>query len=219
MNMGYRATCMRIRMVAFPFNKGKEMKMRATTTIVAMVLAFGTLVAPSQAPAQGFYVGGSVGRSDADDSNAVPDLITSGSVDGTDTGFKIFGGYQFNPYFGLELAWVDLGTAKYSGSFSGFPVTGGSVKTQGFNFSAVGTYPFGSGFAVFGKVGAFAWESKQNDVTAGTPFSNKESGGDVSFGVGASYDFTKNIGIRAEWERFKAVGDIDLLSVGLAYKF
>ena len=193
--------------------------MRATTTIVAMVLAVAAWVAPSEAPAQGWYVGGSVGRSDADDGNAVPDLITSGSVDGTDTGFKIFGGYQFNPYFGLELAWVDLGTAKYSGSFSGFPVTGGTVKTQGFNFSAVGTYPFGSGFAVFGKVGALAWESKQNDTTAGTPFSNKESGGDVSFGIGASYNFNKNIGIRAEWERFKAVGDIDLLSVGLAYKF
>ena len=193
--------------------------MRATTTIMALVLAMAAWAAPSQAPAQGWYVGGGVGRSDADDSNAVPDLITSGSVDGTDTGFKIFGGYQFNPYFGLELSWVDLGTAKYSGSFAGLPVMGGSVKTQGFNFSAVGTYPFGSGFAVFGKVGAFAWESKQNDVTAGTPFSNKESGGDVSFGVGVSYDFTRNIGIRAEWERFKAVGDIDLLSMGLAYKF
>lgn len=193
--------------------------MKASTIITAAVLAIGAWVPASPAPAQGFYIGGSVGRSAADDGNAVPDLITSGSVDGTDTGFKIFGGYQFNPYFGLELAWVDLGTAKYSGSFAGFPVTGGSVKTDGFNFSAVGTYPFGSGFAVFGKVGAFAWESRQNDVTAGTPFSNKESGGDVFFGVGVSYDFTRNIGVRAEWERFKAVGDIDLLSVGLAYKF
>jgi OOP family OmpA-OmpF porin len=217
--MGYQATIARAKMAALSFTSGKESVMRAKTIIAAAVLALSGLVAASQASAQGFYIGGSVGRSDADDSNAVPDLITSGSADGTDTGFKIFGGYQFNPYFGLELAWVDLGTAKYSGSFAGFPVTGGTVKTQGFNFSAVGTYPFGSGFAVFGKIGAFAWESKQNDVTAGIPFSNKENGGDVSFGIGASYDITKNIGIRAEWERFKAVGDIDLLSVGLVYKF
>jgi OOP family OmpA-OmpF porin len=219
MIMGYQATIARAKMAALSFTSGKESVMRAKTIIAAAVLALSGLVAASQASAQGFYVGGSVGRSDADDGNAVPDLITSGTVDGTDTGFKIFGGYQFSQYFGLELAWVDLGKATYSGTFAGFPVTGGSIKTQGFNFSAVGTYPFGSGFAVFGKVGAFAWESKQNDVTAGIPFSNKENGGDVSFGIGASYDITKNIGIRAEWERFKAVGDIDLLSVGLVYKF
>jgi len=51
------------------------------------------------------------------------------------------------------------------------------------------------------------------------PFPAKESGADVSSGVGASYDLTKNFGIRAEWERFKAVDNIDLLSVGLVYKF
>jgi len=54
---------------------------------------------------------------------------------------------------------------------------------------------------------------------AGVPFPAKESGADVSSGVGASYDFTKNFGIRAEWERFKPVDNIDLLSVGLVYKF
>jgi OOP family OmpA-OmpF porin len=219
MNMGYRATRARAMMAMLSFTNGKETSMRATTIIAAAVLALGAGITAPQASAQGFYVGGSVGRSDADDSNAVPDLITSGTVDGKDSGYKIFGGYQFNPYFGLELAWVDLGTASYSGSFSGLPVTGGTVKTSGFNFSAVGTWPVGAGFALFGKVGAFAWESRQSDVTGGAPFSTKENGGDVSFGLGASYDFTKNIGIRAEWERFKAVGDIDLLSVGLVYKF
>jgi hypothetical protein len=30
---------------------------------------------------------------------------------------------------------------------------------------------------------------------------------------------TKNFGIRAEWEQFKAVDNISLLSVGVAYKF
>ncbi len=93
------------------------------------------------------------------------------------------------------------------------------MKTSGLNISAVGTIPLGSGFALFGKAGLFAWESEANDVTGGVPFSGKEDGTDLSFGIGASYDFTKNFAIRAEWERFKAVGDIDLLSVGIVYKF
>ena len=187
--------------------------------VAAALLALGGLVAASQTAAQGFYIGGSVGKSDFDDDNAIPDLITSGSVDGSDTGFKIFGGYQFNQHFGVELAWVDLGKAGYSGTFSGLPVTGGTVETSGLNLSAVGILPLGSGFALFGKAGFFAWESKAKDVTGGLPFSGKEDGTDLSLGIGASYDFTKNFGIRAEWERFKAVGDIDLLSVGLVYKF
>ena len=187
--------------------------------IAAALLALGGLVAASQTAAQGFYIGGSVGKSDFDDDNAIPDLITSGSVDGSDTGFKIFGGYQFNQHFGVELAWVDLGKAGYSGTFSGLPVTGGTVETSGLNLSAVGILPLGSGFALFGKAGFFAWESKAKDVTGGLPFSGKEDGTDLSLGIGASYDFTKNFGIRAEWERFKAVGDIDLLSVGIVYKF
>jgi OOP family OmpA-OmpF porin len=187
--------------------------------VAAALLALGGLVAASQTAAQGFYIGGSVGKSDFDDDNAIPGLITSGSVDGSDTGFKIFGGYQFNQHFGVELAWVDLGKAGYSGTFSGLPVTGGTVETSGLNLSAVGILPLGSGFALFGKAGFFAWESKAKDVTGGLPFSGKEDGTDLSLGIGASYDFTKNFGIRAEWERFKAVGDIDLLSVGIVYKF
>jgi OOP family OmpA-OmpF porin len=192
--------------------------MKAIKMFAATVLVLSGLVAASQASAQGFYMGGSVGKSDFDDSNTTG-LITSGTVDGKDTGFKIFGGYQFNQNFGVELAYVDLGKASYSGFFGAAPVTGGTVKTSGLNISAVGTLPLGSGFALFGKAGLFAWEAKANDVTGGVPFSEKKDGADLSLGIGASYDFTKNFAIRAEWERFKAVGDIDLLSIGVVYKF
>ena len=193
--------------------------MRTIKLFAAAVLVLSGLVAASAAPAQGFYIGGSVGQSDFDDSNAIPDLITSGSVDGSDTGFKIFGGYQFNQHFGLELSWVDLGKASYSGRFGALNVTGGSVETSGLNFSAVGTLPLGSNFALFGKIGFFAWESNASDVTGGFPFSGTEDGSDVSYGIGASFNFTKNLSMRAEWERFKAVGDIDLLSIGVVFKF
>lgn len=192
--------------------------MRATKMFATAVLVLSGLVAASQASAQGFYIGGSVGKSDFDDNNTTG-LITSGTVDGKDTGFKIFGGYQFNQNFGVELAYVDLGQASYSGFFGAVPVTGGTVKTSGLNISAVGTLPLGSGFALFGKAGLFTWEAKANDTTGGLPFSATDDGVDLSLGIGASYDFTKNFAIRAEWERFKAVGDINLLSLGIVYKF
>jgi hypothetical protein len=183
------------------------MRQQAKKYLTVALFAFSGLFAAPQVSAQGpFYAGGSVGQSDMDDNNAIPALITSG-------------GYQLNPNFGLELAYVDLGKASYSGTFFGATVTGGSLKVTGLNFSAVGTFPVNPSFALFGKLGMFVSESKASDVTGGVPFSGTEDNTDVSFGLGVSYDITRNVSARAEWERFKAVGDIDLLSIGIAVKF
>ena len=45
------------------------------------------------------------------------------------------------------------------------------------------------------------------------------------YGVGAGFDFTKNVGVRADWERYR-VGDgfsgkmnVDLYTLNLLYKF
>jgi OOP family OmpA-OmpF porin len=178
----------------------------------------GAGLSAAAASAQG-YLGFGVGKSDYDRGNVVPDLITAGSVDGDATGFKLYGGYRFHPNFALEMAYVDLGKAGYSGNFLGAPVSGGSLETWGFNFSLVGIVPLNPGFEVFGKVGAFAWEARARDTTAGFPFSATVTDWDISFGLGLAYNVTSHLSLRAEWERFRAVDDIDLLTLGLAYRF
>ena len=193
--------------------------MKARKLCAAAALGLGAMLAASQASAQGYYIGGSVGESDADDGNAIPGLITSGTVDGKDSGMKFFGGYQFNQNLGVELAYVDLGKANYSGTFFGSPVTGGTLKTSGFNASAVGTLPLNPSFSVFAKIGLYLWEAKARDVTGGVPFSGKDDGTDLSFGFGGAYNVTKNFSVRAEWEQYEAVDNISLLSVGVVYKF
>ena len=195
--------------------------MKLAHSMASLALLTLTSMFPALASAQdaGGYVGGSLGQSNFDDGNAIPDLITSGTVHGTDTGYKIFVGYQFNQNFGLEFAYVDLGEASYRGSYFGLSVTGGTVKVSGLNISAVGTLPLNPSFALFGKVGMFSWDAKANDITGGVPFSGKDDGTDLSFGLGASYNINKNVSVRGEWERYQAIGDIDLLSVGLVVKF
>jgi OOP family OmpA-OmpF porin len=186
--------------------------------IVASALATGGLLATTQASAQAF-IGGSIGQSTYD-SNVADGLITSGSVDKKDTGFKLFGGYMFNQNFGVEGAYVDLGKASYSGDFFGFPVTGGKVGVTGFNLAALVNLPVTRDFSVFGRVGMFMWDAKANDTTGGIPFSAKNDGSDVSYGLGIGYDFTRNMGVRAEWDRFKfEESGANLLSVGLVLKF
>jgi OOP family OmpA-OmpF porin len=197
--------------------------MKTTRMITAAALVLSALIAAPQSLAQpGFYIGGSLGSTNFD-SDIATGLITAGSVDGSSSGFKIFGGYQFNDYFGLDLALVDLGKAQYGGSFFGTPVTGGTVEVFGVNFSAVGTWPVTPAFAFFGKIGLFAWEAEARDTTGGIPFSGTEDGADLSIGLGFSVNFTRNLSGRVEWERFgmdsKDLGYADLLSLGLVYRF
>jgi OOP family OmpA-OmpF porin len=192
------------------------MKIRKVLVVSGLVLS--GLLAATQASAQAF-VGGSIGQSDID-SDITGGLITSGSVDGKDTAFKVFGGYMFNRHFGVEGAYVDLGEVSYSGDFFGLPVTGGKVEVSGFNVAALGSYPITEQFSVFGKIGLFIWEAEASDTTGGVPFSAKEDGRDISFGVGVGYNFTRNLGVRLEWERFKLdEADADLISVGVAWRF
>ncbi|HEX7221435.1 MAG TPA: outer membrane beta-barrel protein [Burkholderiales bacterium] len=187
-------------------------------TIGRAMIAAALVLAASQASAQA-YLGGSVGQSDIDE-QITTGLITGGSVDGKDNAFKIFGGYMFNRHFGIEGAYVDLGEVSYSGNFFGTPVTGGRVEVTGINISALGALPVNEQFSVFGKIGLFLWDAEANDTTGGAAFSAKEDGTDLSFGVGVGYHFTRNLGIRAEWEMFDTNdADASLLSVGVLWRF
>jgi OOP family OmpA-OmpF porin len=193
----------------------------ATLGLISAV-AFAVPAAAQDRP--GFYAGGSLGQSDIDE-EITTGLIDPGSgpVDGKDTAFKVFGGYMFNRHFGVEGAYVNLGEVSYSGDFFGLPVTGGKVEVSGFNAAALGSYPITEQFSVFGKIGLLIWEAEASDITGGVPFSAKEDGSDIFFGVGVGYNFTPNLGVRIEWERFKVEVlddvDADLISVGIAWRF
>ena len=199
---------------------------------VALLVMSGLIAAPEASARGPFYIGGSVGRSDIENDIAIPGLITSGTVDGGDTGFKIFGGYEFNPYLAVEIALVNLGKAHYSGMHGSTTVAGGQVRVYGFNASAVGILPVNPSFSLFGKIGGFVWEAKQSDTTGRYPV--YASSADFFFGLGSTANFTKYFSARVEWERFNAGGgsdfytgapsltgsaNIDFVSLGVLFKF
>lgn len=186
--------------------------------LAAFALALSGALAATHASAQ-FFLGGSIGQSDVDD-EITTGLIDSGTVDGKDSAWKIFGGYMFNRHFGIEAAYINAGEVSYSGTFSGFPVTGGKVELTAFNVSVLGNLPINEQFSVFGKVGLFSWEAEASDITGGFPFSGSEDGTDISFGVGVGYNFTPNFGVRAEYELFQTDNaDASLISIGLVWRF
>lgn len=193
--------------------------MNAGRWFASALVGLGTALAVSQASAQGFYMGASFGKTDADSGNAVPDLITSGSVDGTDSGIKLFGGFAFSKNVALEMAYVDLGKLTYSGAYGFVPVTNGTLETSGFNFAFVGTIPLNPSFSIFGKLGMFMWEAEARDVTGGFPFGQTIDDVDISYGFGAAFHVNKSFSVQAEWEQYEAADTINLMSVGVVFRF
>jgi len=192
--------------------------MKTILWLCSAVLMSASVIAMAQSQER-FYAGASAGNSDIDQS-VTEGLITSGTVDGKDSGMKLYGGYRFSRHLALELAYVDLGKAGYSGTFFGTPVTGGTVKVSGFNTSLVGLYPATDKLELFAKAGLYAWEAKASDVTGGVPFSDKANGSNLSLGIGANYYFTKNVGARLEWENFELdPGSAGMISAGIIVKF
>jgi OOP family OmpA-OmpF porin len=196
--------------------------MRSIGAIATAVLVVCGLISATQASAQGqFYLGASGGKNKIG-SAITTGLITSGAVDGKDTGYKAFAGYQFSPYIGLEVAYLDLGEVSYSGDFEGIAVTDGKIELTGVNYSIIGSAPVTPSFTIFAKVGRFASDAKASDVFMGGPTSQKVSSSAESFGLGARYDIARNLGVRVEWEKLKInISDSSarFLSAGVVIKF
>jgi OmpA-OmpF porin, OOP family len=196
--------------------------------VAIALLAAGLLSSSTSALAQRwatekFYAGGSFGQSDIETTIASP-LITSGTVDGKDNAFKIFGGLQFHPNWAVEVAYIDLGTVRYSGTFPflgvSLPVTNGTIDVDGFSAGIVGSLPLGQAFSVHGKFGFWGYEQVARDTTGGFPFNETANDGDIYFGVGIAYQMTKTVGVRLEWEQYHMNADkANLATLGMLFRF
>jgi len=170
---------------------------------IAKTLVSAAALVALSAHAEGPYVGGSIGNS-----KYKGDDIGGVSTDRSSTGGKLYGGYSFSPNIGLELGYADLG--KFSSS-------AGTAKGSGVFLDGVGTIPITQSLSALGRVGVF-------NGKLDTSLNGNDRGTSYKYGAGLQYDFNKQAGVRAEWERyrFKAFGtntNTDLLSVGLNYKF
>jgi OOP family OmpA-OmpF porin len=186
----------------------------------AFFIAAGAL--SSTAIGQG-YIGAAAGQS-----NFKADCSGTTSCDMHDTSGKVYGGYMFTPNFGVEAAYFDLGKAKATGSDPDIGSFSASIKADGYALYGVAMAPFDN-FNVFAKFGVASVNGKATVSGSLGSFSQSQRHSDFAWGVGAGYEFTKNFGARLEYERFKMKiessggddfsSDIDLISLGLTYRF
>jgi OmpA-OmpF porin, OOP family len=163
----------------------------------------------------GFYVGGAIGQTTIDACGVVPAGL---SCDDEDTSWKILGGYQINRNFSAELGYSNLGEITASG-----PGGSLSIESNAWELVGVGSYPLSNQLSVYGKLGLYRAEV---ELTSTVGISGDETATDLTYGVGLRYDFTPTIGVRGEWQRYGDVGggstgegDVDVLSVGVIFKF
>lgn len=214
----------------------KLMKLVKASGMLAVTALAVFASSPAVADDSGGYVGGSLGmsRAEIDKKRITRALETAGASsvsmndEDDDTGYKLFGGYQFNRHWSLEGGFFNLGELGFKATTVPAGSLTGSTEIQGLNIDPVFTWPLSGKFSLLGRVGLTYAEADTTYRATGAvspPPNRDKRATSYKYGVGAHYDFTRRFGLRAEAENYKiddAVGnkgDINLWSLGLVYRF
>ena len=174
-------------------------------------ITLGTLAAIVAIPASAqWYAAVGVGSSSITGMNGsgAVTATTNGTISGfsNETTWKLYGGYQFTPNWGLEAQYTDLG--KRSGTLT---LSGAVVGTAGLSASAsewglagTGTIPLSNNFYLMGKLGASRNRTDNVTATIGAVSlaGNAQNKTGLLAGLGIGYNINKNLGIRLEYEDF-----------------
>ena len=188
----------------------------AACTAAAMMVPTAGLAQGIGGPDAAGYIGGSVGVSKASDSFCALSAVPGAACDDKDTAWSVFIGYQANRHFALEAGYRDFGKMA-----TGTPGAETSINAKAFELAAVGILPVGDRLALYGKFGAYFGET---DTETNPGFvAAKDSNINLTFGLGAEWEFVKQFRLRVEWQRYQEMSssdvDLDTISVGLVYRF
>ena len=212
-------------------------------SIVVCLVLLMALPAIANADSSGWYIAADVGRSHFGDVAAQSDQIvtqisqdTSGgppattSTD-TDTGYRLTGGYQFSPYWGLEASYVDFGRAtitENAASLRGCPpntpppyclgpevggVVDATLKAHGWVLAGTAAYPFNDQWSVFGRLGVISGnvelDVNSTPIYADPPSVSDSSSGHLhtTYGVGVNWSFANHWSARLGWDRYLSLGN------------
>lgn len=118
--------------------------------------------------------------------------------DDDDTAIKVLGGYQVNRNIAAEVAYSML-------------YDKGGAEVNALELVGIFSFPLQNQLSVFGKLG-FA------NVDVETRFGSDDKT-ELTYGIGAQYDVSQRLGVRAGWQRYDTDDEVDLLSIGVVYRF
>jgi OOP family OmpA-OmpF porin len=175
--------------------------------IFPCLLILGGCTSPSPANPLGnlsehWYVGGSIGQS-----NMHPDGgNTWKTTDSTDMAKKLYVGKDVSPQIGLEAFWADFGDAKLTSNVKAH----GSVNYKAIGANIVYKAPYKiAGVQPIGKLGV----AKFSNSDKGEVSSKQKHMLTILGGVGAEYDISDKLKLRAEYEYYDK--DINQFNIGV----
>lgn len=181
--------------------------------IVLAVAAASSMFAGA-AFAEGGYVGGAIGQ-------GYTNLDCSGAAtcNRSDTGAKVFGGYQFDKNLAAEVTYFDFGKARAADSGVSLDLSSSAV---GVGLALMGEFaPQWSGVA---RLGVASVRMKGDATVSSLSGSTSESNTKAYAGLGIGYEVAKGLSLTAaiDISRGEIVGEsmsLRLVSVGLSYGF
>jgi opacity protein-like surface antigen len=189
--------------------------------LLACVLGAFTL----PAMADNFYIFGDVGQG-----KMAVDAGNNSTIDKTSTTYSIGAGYDVNQFLAVEVAYRDLGDIEDRGiEFDGVDDYEyvDKYQTTILQASVVGKLPISEEFNVYGRVGLASIDADDEsrrlyeDGNNPKPETSAASKTRALFGVGASFDISSQLAVRAEYNQYAKWNDLKLsaLTVGAVYKF
>lgn len=169
------------------------------------------------------YIGGNVGASKVD-----VDCTGLTSCDSTDTGYKLYGGYQFGGGWAAEVAYFDWGKAKGTGTLDvgGTPITGsGKLTASSFGAGVAYFFPVSPDWVPVVRLGVARGTGKITVSALGESASDTTHSTEAYFGLGIGYKLMPNLFLtgEADFSRVKYLdsekADVRLVSIGLRYSF
>lgn len=184
-----------------------------------------------------YYGGLSAGQSesklDNDRINAaiVGDGFTTTSLvkNRHETAYKVFGGYQFNPYFGLEGGYFNLGKFGFDSQTLPLGTLNGRFRVDGINLDLVGNMPVNDQLSLMARVGVINARTRDNFTSTGAVVvsnANPEiTKRDYKAGLGFAYKLSQSMSLRGEVERYRindamgAKANINMATMSLVFPF
>lgn len=175
----------------------------------ALVLLGAMILSAGLARAEGGYVGAGAGRTSLKETSGIF------TFSGTDSAVKVFAGYRFGDFLGIEGSYLDLGSPE--DTTSGFRR---KTSVSGLDLYAVGVLPLGPA-EVFAKAGFVAWNTETTTSGVVPASTAADNGTGAAYGAGAAVKLGAKLRARLEWEAFDVRGTdrVTLASVGLDWRF
>lgn len=180
-------------------------KTAAGGSLIALA-SFTSLSAHAADKEQGFYMGADIGRA-KQNLNA-----GSQSSDRNSNSLNLYGGYQIDKHFAVELGYADLGKAKIGDA---------SAKTKALNADLLASTALTQDLSLYGRLGAARYD---RDFSAGG--SDHTVG--FKLGAGLEYKLSDQLSLRGEVTRYNNLPTADgqgfgrtanNVSAGVKYKF